>query len=306
MADMRNPVSLALGMPFLVLLLTLPGHAQQAAAIDTDPAPDPANPTAMVNFQMPSHGSMLNASVYVAAGPGPHPVVVFLHGFPGQEKNTDIAHAVVRAGWDALIFNYRGSWGSRGDFSFTHCLEDAQAAVDYMRDPANARRLRADPSRIVVLGHSMGGWMAAATLAADKDVRAAILVSGANMGARGVQIRALPDPQVGLRLGAAMMGPQVLGPLAGTTPAALTQELYENGAQWQFSAYAARMATRPVFFVTSDDGLAGPDDELAATLKKDGDKDVHTTHLATDHEYSGMRIALEQAVLTDLAALKLN
>ena len=288
------------------LLLTSHCYGQQAAAIATDPAPDAANPTAMVNFQMPSHGSMLNATVYVASGAGPHPVLVMMHGFPGQEKNADVAHAAVRAGWDAMIFNYRGAWGSKGDFSFAHCLEDSQAAVAYMRDPANAKRLRADPAKIVVLGHSMGGWMAAATLAADKDVRAAILVSAANMGARGVQIRKMPDPQVGLKLGATLMGPQVLGPLAGTSGAALTKELYDNGEQWQLPAYAAGMATRPVFFVTSDDGLAGNADELAVLLKKDGDKDVHTVHLATDHEYSGMRIALEQAVLDDLAALKLN
>jgi pimeloyl-ACP methyl ester carboxylesterase len=62
----------------------------------------------------------MNALVYVAAGAGPHPAVILLHGFPGNERNLDLAQDMRRAGWDVLYFNYRGSWGTLGDFSFAH------------------------------------------------------------------------------------------------------------------------------------------------------------------------------------------
>src|ERR1700677_4487771 len=102
----------------------LPLHSQQLpAAITTDPAPDKANPAAMETFQIPSHGAMLNALAYIASGPGPHRVVLLLHGFPGNEKNLDLAQAIRRAGWDVVYFDYRGSWGSPGDFSFIHSIE---------------------------------------------------------------------------------------------------------------------------------------------------------------------------------------
>jgi pimeloyl-ACP methyl ester carboxylesterase len=65
----------------------------------------------METFQIPSHGALLNAFVYVAAGAGPHPAVVLLHGFPGNERNLDLAQDMRRAGWDVLYFDYRGSWG---------------------------------------------------------------------------------------------------------------------------------------------------------------------------------------------------
>ena len=94
----------------------------------------------MQTMQLPSHGALLNAIVYVAAGAGPHPVVILLHGFPGNEKNLDLAQAIRRAGWDVLYFDYRGSWGSPGDFSFTHCIEDTQAAIAYVRDPIKIGR----------------------------------------------------------------------------------------------------------------------------------------------------------------------
>src|SRR5580700_12335767 len=110
----------------------------------------------MQELQIPSHGALLNGFVYVAAGAGPHPAVILLHGFPGNERNLDLAQDIRRAGWDVLYFDYRGSWGSTGEFSFTHGIEDTAAAIDYLRSPAMARTLRLDPSRIVLIGHSMG------------------------------------------------------------------------------------------------------------------------------------------------------
>jgi hypothetical protein len=32
--------------------------------------------------------------IYIASGAGPHPTVLMLHGFPGNEKNLDLAHSV--------------------------------------------------------------------------------------------------------------------------------------------------------------------------------------------------------------------
>src|ERR1700689_3651055 len=109
----------------------------------------PASPASMESFQIPSHGALLNAFVYVAAGVGPHPAVVLLHGFPGNERNLDLAQDMRRAGWDVLYFNYRGSWGSPGDFSFSHAIEDPTRALACLPQPPMTKVLRLDPSRIV-------------------------------------------------------------------------------------------------------------------------------------------------------------
>jgi len=66
-------------------------HAQTPAAITTDPVPDKAHPATIETFQLPSHGSQLNAFLYIAAGATPHPTVLLLHGFPGNERNLDLA-----------------------------------------------------------------------------------------------------------------------------------------------------------------------------------------------------------------------
>jgi dipeptidyl aminopeptidase/acylaminoacyl peptidase len=103
-------------------------QAKQPVSSQTDTTAKPAYPASMQTFQIASHGALLNAFVYVAAGAGPHPAVVLLHGFPGNERNLDLAQDIRRAGWDVLYFNYRGSWGSPGDFSFSHAIEDTAAA----------------------------------------------------------------------------------------------------------------------------------------------------------------------------------
>jgi hypothetical protein len=38
----------------------------------------------------------------------------------------------------------RGAWGSPGDFSFAHCIEDAEAALTWLHQPVNAARLEAE------------------------------------------------------------------------------------------------------------------------------------------------------------------
>src|ERR1700749_4027087 len=173
---------------FAVLFASVSVSAQQLpSAITTDPEPDKAYPAAMETFQIPSHGAMLNALAYVAQGAGPHRVVVLLHGFPGNEKNLDLAQAIRRDGWDVVYFDYRGSWGSPGDFSFTHSIEDTQAAIAYLRDADHAKKLRSDPAYIVLIGHSMGGFMARYVGAQDSAIKAVGLISAADMGVDMIQ-----------------------------------------------------------------------------------------------------------------------
>src|SRR5580658_1749869 len=154
-------------------------------AIFTDPAADAAHPAKMTVLHIPTHGGQINGIVYQPSGAGPHPTLVICHGLPGNEKNLDLAQAVRRAGWNAVTFNYRGSWGSPGSFRFAQNIEDANAVLAYLRDPANATKLGVDPKRIAIAGHSMGGWVTVHTAAHDHALMGAILISAADMGAVG-------------------------------------------------------------------------------------------------------------------------
>jgi pimeloyl-ACP methyl ester carboxylesterase len=271
------------------------GHvpvADIAPAVFTDPPHDKANPAGMEVLHIPSGGVAINGVAYTAAGAGPHPVLVLMHGLPGNEKNLDLAQAVRRAGWTVVTFNYRGSWGSPGRFSFAGNLEDARAVLSYLRDNANATRLRADPKRIVVAGHSMGGWVAAMTTERDPDVAGAILISAANMGGR-----------VGPRADAVAVMADNMESLAGVTSQSMADELLGHAAAFDWSPGAAALARRPLLVLSSDDGLAPATDALAAKVKAVSGARVTSVHSGTDHGWSGARIRLANEVIKWLQAL---
>jgi len=129
-------------------------------ALASDPPSDPAFPAETVPHAISSGSVTLNALLYTAAGAGPHPAVLLLHGLPGNEQNIDLAQSLRRAGWTVLTFHYRGSWGSPGAFSFANCIEDAEAALDWLIAGAGESP-RIDGRAVVVIGHSMGGFLAA-------------------------------------------------------------------------------------------------------------------------------------------------
>jgi len=267
------------------------------------PARDRTNAASMQTFQIPSHGALLNAFVYVAAGAGPHPAVVLLHGFPGNERNLDLAQDIRRAGWDVLYFNYRGSWGSPGDFSFSHAIEDTVAAAAFLRQPEMTKLLRLDPSRIVLIGHSMGGFMAVEGATADPAVVAMGLISAADLGGRIPQPLPKEGEQAAIQRLTEGYRREGMAPLAGCTPEGLARETLANAAQWSFLAKVDSLKTRPVLIVTSDDGLAPGNTAFASALHNAGNERVTILHLATDHSYSDQRVALSTAVLQWLAAL---
>ncbi len=281
-----------------VLCLWMAQASAQAipAAIGTDPAPDAQHRARSAVIHIPSGGVEINGLVYVASGAGPHPTLVLCHGLPGNEKNLDLAQAVRRAGWNAVTFNYRGSWGSPGVFSFAHTLQDAASVLAYIRAPANARALGIDPSRIVLAGHSMGGWVTAQIAAADPALAGAILISAWDAGLDGAAGSA---SRAKLTAGMA----DNYETLAGTSPGAMADEVIAHGAAWSFPPLAGKLTAMPLLVLTSDDGNAAHDMALVTAIQTQGGHLVSAAHAATDHSWSDHRIALEALVVNWLGNL---
>ena len=270
----------------------LAARAPIPSAIFTDPVRDVRHPARMEVLHVPSGAVTLNGIAYLAAGAGPHPTLVIMHGLPGNEKNLDLAQAVRRAGWNAVTFNYRGSWGSPGRFSFAGNLEDGPAVLAYLRDPAKAAALGIDPSRIALAGHSMGGWVAAMTAERDPKLMGTALISAANMG--------------GLQLGHAR-GPDFMAEnmeSLATSAQAMADEVERLQPQLDWTPGAAGLARRPLMVLSSEDGLAPGTDALASAVRGVRGAQVTTLHVATDHGWSDRRIRLQSEVIRWLATLK--
>lgn len=276
--------SLALAAPMAFAAPAIP------PAIYTDPPADKAHPARMEVFHIPSGGVEINGVGYLAAGAGPHPTVVICHGLPGNEKNLDLAQALRRRGWNAITFNYRGSWGSPGTYRFGQNPEDARAVLAFLR--ANAARYGIDTKRMAMVGHSMGGWVTAMAGAEEPDLRALVLYSAANMGKKG-------QLSLGDRAKLIAENSETLNAPAQV----LVDELGAHAAEWDFVTRAAALSATPLLVLTSNDGLAADGDELVAAVRKVGGTRVRTAHIATDHGWSDHRIDLEARVIRFLEPL---
>ena len=266
------------------------------AAIFTDPLPDKAHPARMEVLHIPSGGVEINGLAYLARGAGPHPTLVLCHGWPGNEKNLDLAQAVRRAGWNVVTFNYRGSWGSPGNFRFVQNPEDAAAVLAYLRAPANAARLGVNPARLAIMGHSMGGWVTAVVASRDNGLIGAGLISAANLAAEGGQDRAKVVKLAG----------ENAETLAGTSPEQMADELTSGAAVLDLLNTAPGLAAKPLLVLSSDDGLAPQTDLLIAAVRKAGGTKVTAVHAATDHSWSDHRVYLEARVIRWLHGLAAN
>ncbi|MFM5954414.1 MAG: alpha/beta hydrolase family protein [Novosphingobium sp.] len=263
------------------------------AAIYTDPAPDKAHPARLEVLHIPSGGVEINAVAYLASGAGPHPTLVLCHGWPGNEKNLDLAQAVRRAGWNVVAFNYRGSWGSPGSFRFAQNPDDAQAVIAFLRNPANAAKLGVDPAKIAIIGHSMGGWVSAIVGERDPGLLGVAMISAGNMGA----LKAAGRER--LIRESASNGET----LADTSPERMADELMAMPPEFDFRTGAAALVNTPVLALTSDDGLASHTDGLVTAIRTGGGRKVTAYHAATDHSWSDRRIDLETQVIRWLGTL---
>ncbi len=80
--------------------------------------------------KIPTGGVKIDGMFFRASGPTAHPVLIYLHGLPGYSGDLDLPLPISRAGWNVLTLHYRGSWGSPGDYSYAHQVEDATAAIE--------------------------------------------------------------------------------------------------------------------------------------------------------------------------------
>jgi pimeloyl-ACP methyl ester carboxylesterase len=286
----RNLMLFSLG-----LCLAAPLAAQTAPAVTTDPAPDAGAPAGQDAFVL---AGTMNAMIYTASGAGPHPTLLLLHGFPGNEQNLDLAQAARRDGWNVLTPHYRGSWGSKGSFSLGGAAEDAHTALAFLRNPKAVAKYRIDAAHIAVAGHSMGGFMAADAAADDKQVVGLFLIDAWDIAETGTALASEPGRKAWHEEAAGD-----LPPLAGTSEAALAREMSGGGPRFDLDARIAAYGKRPLAVYGAARGNGDGNNAYMQAARAAGNAQVTGAIWPTDHPFSDMRIALSQALVTWLDTL---
>jgi len=252
----------------------------------------------MIEVAIASAGSRMNAFVYLSAGSGPHPIVILLHGYPGNERNLDLAQAVRRAGYDALYFDYRGSWGSGGTFTFEHGLEDTDAVLAWVRDPANIAKYHFDAHRIALVGHSTGAWFALMTATHEPAGVCVAAIAAENLGWEGQDFVNNIDAKT-----------EALNYLRSTTTDdgpvradadELLEQMLKHAVAWDYLAVADKLASHPLLLVaatrdTPEEGVA-MHGRLVDAIHRAGGKRVRSLVFDDDHAFSSHRLALASAL----------
>lgn len=286
---------LTLAVCTLLILQNDLGLQSPPSAVVADPTPDSKYPPELLGITIPSRGVDMDGSFYLAAGPGPHPCVLLLHGLPGYETNGDLAQSIRRAGWNVLMFHYRGTWGTSGNFSFSSAIEDTANAVRFLRNPGFAAQYRNDPRRVVVVGHSFGGFLAGFEAAHDPDIVAVAMIAAVNLGT----INADPK-QRQVRL---QRWKQQQHPLHGTDTTQLFAEAQQHAKDWNYQQWAESLSTRPILLLEADDQNREDLHALAAAVRQHNAKALTEVDVSTDHSFSDRRIALQSIVVQWLSRL---
>lgn len=233
-----------------------------------------------------SDGQWLPAIYYGAAGAGPHPTVILLHGYPGNEKNLDVAQGLREAGFNVMFFHYRGAWGAQGDFGFMNAEADVQAAIQFLTQAANARDLRIDLQQVSLVGHSMGGHMAIAGLQQNPEVRCAVAYDTANIGVTFSASDAEREANWVAYGDSLFM-------LRGWSGEKSRQEVARHAKHLDLRNHAAKIGQRPVLLVAANSEVI-PIDRIQSlvTALEAADVPVTYTVVQDDHSFNNHRQAL--------------
>ncbi len=102
-------------------------------------------------------GCVDRADILYPSKKGPWPVIVTIHGRPRTQADmAEVAQALARKG--AVVYNvdYRGVRPAYTK-GFPQAIADVACAIRYAR--ATAKRYGGDPDHVVLVGHSMGGYV---------------------------------------------------------------------------------------------------------------------------------------------------
>ena len=193
---------------------------------------------------IPGNRGKLFAHCYYPGGTDPKPAVIVCHGIPGNEKLLDFSIWFREHGFCTVNFHYSGSWGSEGDYSVRHCMEDTKTVVEYVQKNENGRF---DTDNIFVVGHSLGGLMASYAISSLDAVKGGAVLAPFN-------VKAASDPVV-TGNGESFLNDLFTGGceeawLCNFRKDEFVSDLLAEPEKYDLNTYAKGLSVKPTFLVT--------------------------------------------------------
>lgn len=204
-----------------------------------------------------------------------------VHGLPGNDNQFDIAQSIRRTGRNVIHFNYRGSWGSGGDFLYSNSLEDVDEVIKYLSNAGNSKRLRIDTNAFVLLGRSYGGGIALIQGSKNERVKKIIAVSSMNAGA---DTHPIQDVSKLLRW-KKYLNKQVM---LNVNPDIFLQEVWDNKKKYNVVTYKNQLKRKKVLLIEDTQN----NQKWISILEN-----IDHKMIESDHNFISNRIELTNALI---------
>jgi hypothetical protein len=238
---------------------------------------------------------------YKASGVEPSPTVVLCHGFPGN--NTDVlglGERLMEAGFSALAFNYRGTWGSEGLLTIANSLEDVISATRYVTSSFAVREFEVDPSSIAIIGYSFGGGMALLGSLNDLAVRRVVYIAGGNLSEVGRMMQQSSDFRRAV-LKAVDQGMCDSG-FRGSKAEELFAEVFADMEKYDLVRHAEALSFKDILIIGGWRDQANPVEHhilpLVRALQRHGAKQVQIEIFDSDHSFANVRSQLADRIVS--------
>lgn len=142
----------------LTLMVALGAHAQEIETTGYPPTPGTGTYSTIMDVEYAHRADKpLLLDLRIPDGPGPFPVIVYLHSGAWISGDRTGGPAIRQAARGYAVASIEYSLAP--DYTWPAQIEDCKAAVRWLR--ANAKKYRIDPERVGVFGTSAGGHLAA-------------------------------------------------------------------------------------------------------------------------------------------------
>lgn len=186
MANMENEGGLQVTKPHAMSIESLKNGNYPGSDLTIEQTLSPGSNYQRYLTSYISEGLKINALLTVPNGTPPAsgwPVIIFNHGYipPAQYRTTEryIAYTdgFSKAGYILLRPDYRGHGSSEGEPSGAYGSNDY--TIDVLNALATMKKYKtADPSRIGMWGHSMGGFITLRSMVVNPDIKVGVIWAG--------------------------------------------------------------------------------------------------------------------------------
>lgn len=255
----------------------------------------------LVPIVFDSHGSTLHGYFSAVHGEGPHPTVILLHGSPGGNQDVlGLAQAAPRAGWNALVFNYRGYYKSEGISSLKNSFEDVFSALNFIKSDEIVKKYGVNVDHIALAGYSYGGDIALTAAASDPSIKYVISIAAADLSEIARQAEKSDEFRA---MFVETMNNRILkGLVKGPGGKESLEELLANSDKYDLVKHAKNLSEKSLLIIggwnDQASTLEGHVLPLIRALQVRGAERVEKVILDANHSFKGKRTELADVVVS--------